>query len=79
MMVTSNEAKGGEKMRAINKLITATDYRVLIALVWIFGALCCLLMKKIQPETIKLYIGYAIGIAVISTWVLILIGNHVFL
>ena len=63
-------------MKAINNLITATDYRILIAFVWTFGTLCCLLMKKIQPETIKLYIGYAIGVAIISTWVLILVNGN---
>lgn len=41
--------------------------QILILLVWIVAAICCLIMKKIQPESFKLYAMYVFTICVLIT------------
>lgn len=43
--------------------------KILIVILWSVSILCCSIMKKIQPEAIKLYMTYAIIISVSFTMI----------
>lgn len=38
-----------------------------IAMVWVIAGACCMIMKKIQPEFLKLYLVYVITICILLT------------
>ena len=39
----------------------------MIAMVWVIAGVCYMIMKKIQPESSKLYLVYAITICILLT------------
>lgn len=41
---------------------------LIVAGVWVVAIICWRIMKKIQPESSKLYLVYALSICVLITW-----------
>lgn len=41
--------------------------KIAITIVWVIAIVCCLIIKKIQPETFWLYVLYVIAILITFT------------
>lgn len=51
--------------------------KILIAIVWLIAVICCIIMKKIQPETFRLYAVYVFIVCVVFTtvsYILVFLG-----
>lgn len=45
----------------------STYSKVIITALWAVSVICCFIMKKIQPESFKLYVGYVIFVCFVIT------------